>query len=441
MSGFKPKILIVDDDRIVCRSLQLLFNINGFEAHYLINPLNIIEYIGGFSPDILILDLNFSLETSGAEGLAILHKVRVNYPDLSVMLLTAWGSMELAVKGMKAGAVDFLTKPWNNEAILDAVRTQLNLKTEEKYVTANVLDNWTGASPLVMAQKKLILKAAQSNLPVLISGEKGTGHQEVVQIIHQLSERKSQPLVQLEAGPEFEQNLLGYRQGALKGKDGDKIGELTRTAKGILWIENLEKLSYGSQTLLLSVIQNEKYRPFGALIDFDWKGRVITTTTQKYPKEFIRDDLWYKLNILHVQLPALSETREDIPLIIEREIERFNAENNKVLRLEPSALDWLSVRDYQGNLEELKHIVRKACVLTDQNLIRIKLLKEIIGAGTSPLRESSAVEEAEMELIRKTLQQKKGKVSEAAKSLGLSRSALYRRMAKFGLNKPEGNED
>lgn len=442
----KPKILIVDDDRTVCQSLRLLFMTSGFEVQYIMNPLNVVEFIDSFKPQAVLLDLNFSVETSGEEGLKILKEISRVYAGLPVILITAWGSLDLAVEGMKAGASDFITKPWDNAAMVSAVKTQIGLKEQNNGVLAQKLDNIIGESEAIKNIKSLILTVAPTDAAVLITGERGTGKELVAEAIHDLSQRAHGPFLKADiAGMEhFERELVGYRRGAFSGAVSDRKALLAQVGTGTLFLDEVADVSFSSQTKLLKIIEERSFEPVGSGIVENVKCRFVSASKSnlrsKIEEGLFREDLFYKLGLVHIQLPSLNEIQDDIPLLASYFVEKFN-QSDKKRKLEESALEWLSTQAFTGNIRQLKNLIERTWLLAEGYSMTIKELKKNFVQNHGKQEGNMTLEEMEKKMIQKAIALKKGNMSEVAKNLGITRSALYRRMSKFGLTNPNGDEN
>lgn len=442
----KPKILIVDDDRTVCQSLRLLFMTSGFEVQYIMNPLNVVEFIDSFKPQAVLLDLNFSVETSGEEGLKILKEITRVYAGLPVILITAWGTLDLAVQGMKAGASDFITKPWDNAAMVSAVKTQIGLKEQNRGVLAQKLDNIIGESEAIKNIKSFILNVAPTDAAVLITGERGTGKELVAEAIHDLSQRAHGPFLKADiAGLEhFERELVGYRRGAFSGAVADKKALLTQVGAGTLFLDEVADVSFSSQTKLLKIIEERSFEPVGSGIVENVKCRFVSASKSnlrsKIEAGLFREDLFYKLGLVHIQLPSLNEIQDDIPLLASYFVEKLN-QSDKKRKLEESALEWLSTQEFTGNIRQLKNLIERTWLLAEGYSMTIKELKKNFAQNHGKQEGNMTLEEMEKNMIQKAIALKKGNMSEVAKNLGITRSALYRRMSKFGLTNPNGDEN
>ena len=434
----KPKILIADDDRTVCQSLRLLFLTRGFDVQYLINPLNILEFIASYQPDILLLDLNFSIEISGEEGLKILNEVRSTHPGLPVILFTAWGTLPLAVAGMKSGAADFMTKPWHNNDLVAAVQTQLQLRQGREEAGESSLAGIIGSSQAMRDIRSTLLQVAETEAPLLISGENGTGKELLAETLHDLSQGKGNPFVKagLWGMPEeqAEREVWGYRQGTY-----DAPGLLFKAGEGTLFWEEADRLSPVMQGKLLRVLQERSFTPLGSEAVFRFKARLISSALPEIKNKarngLFREDLLYKIGIVHIEVPALSGRREDIPELTQYFINRLNSGERRK-KIESSALEWLSTREFPGNVAQLQHLVEKTWRLAEKPVITIRELKRNLEQLSVGAVSEMTLEEMEKDMIRKAITAKRGNMSEVAKKLGITRSSLYRRMSKFGISNP-----
>lgn len=442
----KPKILIVDDDRTVCQSLKLLFMTSGFEVQYIINPLNVVEFIDSFRPDAVLLDLNFSVETTGAEGLRILKEINKVHVGLPIILITAWGTLDLAVQGMKSGASDFITKPWDNATMVSAVKTQIGLKEKKTEVLAQRLDNIIGESEAIRNIKSLILNVASTDAAVLITGERGTGKELVAEAIHDLSQRADSPFIKADiSGLEhFERDLSGYRRGAFSGAVSDKKALLSQVGTGTLFLDEINDITFLAQTKLLKIIEERSYEVMGSGIKESVKCRFISSSKSnlksKMEAGLFREDLFYKLGLVHIALPPLNERPEDIPLLASYFVEKLN-QSDKKRKLEESALEWLSTQEFTGNIRQLKNLIERTWLLAEGYSMTIKELKKNFAQNSGKQEGNMTLEEMEKSMIQKAIALKKGNMSEVAKNLGITRSALYRRMSKFGFTNPNGDEN
>lgn len=445
-----PKILVIDDDRTVCRSLKLLFGKAGYEVQTIYQPLNVLEFVDSFRPDIILLDLNFSIDTSGSQGIRILESVREHFPELPVILITAWGTLELAVAGMKLGAKDFITKPWDNQQLADAVKMQLDLQTRgRKEITdTSALDAIIGRSKAIRDVKATILRIADTDATVLITGDSGTGKELVAEAIHDNSARRNHPFIKVNLGgiPDelFESELFGHVKGAFTGAVSDRAGRFRHADKGTLFLDEAGELTMRAQVKLLRVLQEKTFEPLGSSKTIRSDVRVISATHRNLPlmveEGSFREDLFYRINLLHIHLPPLTDRREDIPLLARSFIERLNHHHGKKeLEADETALEWLSGRSFPGNIRQLKNIVERAWLLSEKRLLTKKDFEphftdqSTAGRRILPQVGAMTLEEMEIAMIRRAIEFHDKNISQAARSLGITRSALYRRLVKYHL--------
>lgn len=407
---------------------------------YLINPGNILAFIERYSPDVLLLDLNFSIDTSGREGLKILSEVHRAYERLPVILITAWGSLDLAVQGMKSGASDFVTKPWDNESLVQKVETQYLMRqggTKGDFDAALL-----GNSPAVVSARNLVQQAAVSDATLWISGDRGTGKDYLASIYRSLGKRSAENLEILEAGAEVEWELWGYRKGAVPGATKDLRGLFSRVGEGIIQLDAWENFPPVVQSRLLRVLEERKYKSIGSEFEEPLRCGWLSTSRLR-PEELImdgllREDLYYRLAQVHIHLPNLDERREDIPVLIQAFAEQLNQGDRK-RRLEESAVEWLSTCSFPGNVRQLKGFLERVWLLSEGYTLTMKELKRYFVEEEQ--KPDLTLEGMEKEMIKRAIAQKKGNMSEVAKVLGITRSALYRRMSKFGIGNTAMDED
>ena len=446
-----PKILIIDDDRTVCQSLKLLFGKAGFEVQTIYNPLNVLEFVENFRPEIVLLDLNFSVDTSGMEGLHILESIRQRDPDLPVILITAWGTIELAIAGMKLGAKDFITKPWDNQQLKASVHTQLDLKVrmQEEISDASALDAIIGQSNSINDVKTMILQVGSTDATVLITGESGTGKELVAEAIHDNSHRKEKPFVKVNLGgiPDelFESELFGHVKGAFTGAISDRKGRFQNADGGTIFLDEVGEMSSRAQVKLLRVLQEKSFEVLGDSKTIRTDVRVISATHRDLESMVadrrFREDLFYRINLLHIHLPALAERKEDIPLLARYFIDRLNAGNeHKHIEVSSPALEWLSKQSFPGNIRQLRNIIERTWLLSGKRILeKSDFFPHFSDQGRKgrrilPQVGAMTLEEMEVAMIRRAMNFHDGNISQIARSLGITRSALYRRLSKYNIN-------
>ncbi len=443
------KILIVDDDRVICQSLKLLFHKAGYEVQCIYNPLNALAFIDTFKPSLVLLDMNFTIDTTGKQGLEILSAIKKEFPALDIILITGWGSVELAVQGMKMGANDFLTKPWDNEQLLQSVRTILTLQDPKENESQNIasLKAIIGESSAIKDVKKTIRQIAATEATVLITGESGTGKELVAEAIHDNSQRADDSFVKVNLGGVstslFESELFGHKKGAFTGAISDRIGRFQKAHKGTIFLDEIGDIDPASQVKLLRVLQEKTFEPLGSSKTVKVNVRIISAT-HKNLEDLVetgdfREDLYYRVNLLHIHLPSLRERRGDIPLLAKSFIDRLNKnKEGKPFYIDPETFEWLSRQEYSGNIRQLKNIVERTCLLSSTNKLSIKDFKPhfLVSSGRKselPKIGTITLDELEKAMIQKAMSFHNGNISQVARSLGITRSALYRRLEKYNI--------
>jgi two-component system NtrC family response regulator len=451
----KRRILIVDDDSAVQVSLALLLKQSGFDAVCADGPQQALEHLQAGTVDLVLQDMNFSLQTSGEEGLDLLARIKQLRPSLPVLLMTAWGSISLAVRGVKAGAANFFTKPWDNAQLMALVEATLDLASPASAprVTRRSLDAQCDFSGIVGEHPKLlkvletIAQVARTRAPVLILGESGTGKELIADAIHRNSPRASQPIVKINMGaitPSlFESEMFGHVRGAFTDARSDRKGHIASANEGTLFLDEIGELQRGDQVKLLRVLQDQRYQPVGASATSQADVRVVSATNRELAElvasgEF-REDLFYRLNLITIRLPPLRERRSDIPLLA-RHIADSVAQGYGLgeVVLAPDALDWLASQPWPGNIRQLKQTLERVLLLAGkQHLGQADFLAaSAVDEGVPGARlgvDGMTLEQVERHMIEQALQQHTGNISRMAKALGLSRTALYRRLERHGL--------
>jgi DNA-binding NtrC family response regulator len=451
----KRRILIVDDDSAVQVSLALLLKQSGFEAVCADGPQQAIEQLQAGPVDMVLQDMNFSLQTSGEEGLDLLARIKQLHPGLPVLLMTAWGSISLAVRGVKAGAANFFTKPWDNSQLVALVEATLDLAAPvaNPRLTRRSLDAQCDFSGIVGEHPKLlkvletIAQVARTRAPVLILGESGTGKELIADAIHRNSPRADHPIVKINMGAItptlFESEMFGHVRGAFTDARSDRKGHIASADGGTLFLDEIGELQRGDQVKLLRVLQDQRYQPVGSSAACQADVRVVSATNRELAElvaggEF-REDLFYRLNLITIRLPPLRERRSDIPLLA-RHIAARVAEGYGLgeVVLTPGALDWLSNQPWPGNIRQLKQTLERALLLAGkQHLGEADFLAaSAVDEGAPSARpgmDGMTLEQVERLMIEQALQQHAGNISRMAKALGLSRTALYRRLERHGL--------
>ena len=447
-------ILIIDDDSAVRSSLSFMLKRAGYEAQVVPGPWEAIEVVRTVAPDLILMDMNFTLSTTGEEGLTLLKQVKVFRPDTPVILMTAWGSIQLAVQGMQAGAFDFIPKPWNNAALLQRIETALELSTAPKETTQEQNDAFNrnhiiGRSQGLTDVLNTIARIAKTNASVLITGESGTGKELIAEAIHINSQRAKHPFVKVNLGgisqSLFESEMFGHKKGAFTDASADRTGRFEMADKGTIFLDEIGDLDLSCQVKLLRVLQDQTFEVLGDSRPRKTDIRVVSATNADLRKmvneRTFREDLFYRINLITVKLPALRERREDIPLLVRHFADR-QAETNGLPRTEFSAdaMQFLSRLPYPGNIRELKNLVERTILVSGKpTLDASDFFTQYNRHNDQKAAESTSfigmtLDEIERQTILQALERHKGNLSQVAMALGISRAALYRRLEKHNIN-------
>ena len=448
-------ILIIDDDSAVRSSLSFMLKRAGYEAQTVPGPREAMDVVRAEAPSLILMDMNFTLSTTGEEGLTLLRQVKIFRPDVPVILMTAWGSIQLAVQGMQAGAFDFITKPWNNAALLQRIETALELTAvgskdvqEEQSETLN-RSHIIGKSQGLTEVLNTVARIARTNASVLITGESGTGKELIAEAIHINSQRVKQPFVKVNLGgisqSLFESEMFGHKKGAFTDATTDRVGRFELANKGTIFLDEIGDLDPSCQVKLLRVLQDQTFEVLGDSRPRKTDIRVVSATNADLRKmvseRTFREDLFYRINLITVKLPSLRERREDIPLLARHFADR-QAELNGLPRTEFSAdaLNFLSRLPYPGNIRELKNLVERTILVSGKSTLDASDFDAQYLRPNEPVKASDAsslagmtLDEIERQTILQALDRHKGNLSQVAMTLGISRAALYRRLEKFNI--------
>jgi DNA-binding NtrC family response regulator len=448
------RILVVDDDQAVQVSLALLLKQSGYDTRCCDDAQQALALLDAEQFDLVLQDMNFSLQTSGQEGLDLLARIRERHPALAVLLMTAWGSIALAVKGVQAGAANFFTKPWDNLQLVQLVDATLQAAAPSpSRITRASLDAQFDFSAIVGEHPKLLRvlatigQVAATKAPVLILGESGTGKELVADAIHRNSPRASRAAVKINMGaitPSlFESEMFGHVRGAFTDAKAERKGHIAMAHDSTLFLDEIGELNRADQVKLLRVLQDQRYQPVGASRSEQADIRVISATNQELADlvaagEF-REDLFYRLNLITIRLPPLRERRSDIPLLAAHIIASVAAGYDLgEASITPQALEWLSAQAWPGNIRQLKQTLERTLLLkgksqlTQSDFIAAEQKDE---AGTAKRLgvDGMTLEQVERHMIEAAMEQHLGNISRVARTLGLSRTALYRRLGRHGL--------
>ena len=454
-------ILIIDDDRAIRVSLTLLLERNGYEVMQAEGPKAAMDVVrSNSSLQLCLMDMNFSLATDGEEGLTLLRQVKVFRPDVPVILMTAWGSIDLAVRGMRHGAFDFITKPWNNRTLMERVETALELGPHQtpqtpllspprgddtiRTVKAPPLRGGGGEVFVVGSLSPILStldRVAPTMAPILITGESGTGKEVIAQYIHEHSQRAAGPLVKVNLGgisaSLFESEMFGHKAGAFTDARDDRRGRFEMAEGGTIFLDEIGELDLACQVKLLRVLQDHTYEVLGDSTTRRADVRVVCATNADLPAMIaahtFREDLYYRINLVSIHLPALRERKDDIPLLVRHFIANAPSAPSTP-RWEPTDDDmhWLQSLPLTGNIRELKNIVERAVLmgrLEKGPLLTSPRGEELHPASATP----QTLEAIERDTIADAINRHGGNLTLVARELGISRGALYRKIDKHGL--------
>ena len=447
-----PLILIADDQADILEALRLLLKSEGYRTVTANVPEGVVAILEKEQADAALIDLNYTRDTtSGREGLDLLSRIRALDPTLPVIVMTAWGSVDKAVEAMRLGARDFVEKPWDNTRLLTTLRTQLELgralrvtqrlEQENQLIRRAGLPDLIAESPSMRPVRELMERVAPSDANILITGEHGTGKEVVARWIHAAGRRHDKPLVVVNVGglPEglFESELFGHVKGAFTDAKADRAGRFELAHGGTLFLDEIANLALAQQARLLRVIQSGELERVGSSITRKVDVRVISATNADLRAEVaagrFREDLLFRLNTIEIQLPPLRERAEDIAALAHYFLKRHAERYEKVRTgFSEGALGALRSHHWPGNVRELDHAVERAVLLSRSTVIEAQDLALSAGAPAAA-PEPRNLEEVERAAIKKALADHDGNVGAAAQALGLSRSALYRRIQRYGL--------
>ena len=446
-------ILIVDDDIAVRTSLSMLLESEGHQVILASDAAEALTLLSTKHPELIIMDLNFSNDTSGNEGMALLQEVRALYALVPVILITGWASIGLAVQGMKLGANDFINKPWNNEHVLQSVKTLIKLQeTESKPATRKQLDKQfnfgqiIAEDPGMLKLLETVGRVASTDASVLIFGESGTGKELIAEAIHENSQRRKKPFVKVNLGgistSLFESEMFGHVRGAFTDARFDRTGRFELANKGTIFLDEIGELEGGSQVKLLRVLQDRTYEVLGSSRTKVVDVRVICATNKDLQNLVaagtFREDLLYRINLISIYLPPLRERKADIPLLVNFFVNNFKEIYNRPqLSVSMAAIKWLQQLELPGNIRQLKNLVECTILVSKNDILGIDDFKvQLSGAPIKPNVQipgvgSMTLEQMEIEMVKKAMNYHHNKISKAAASLGITRNALYRRLEKY----------
>lgn len=441
-------ILIVDDNRGVLTALQLLLKPHFEQITALSSPVTLPSVLREESWQVVLLDMNFTSGiNTGNEGLYWLHEIKKLHPALPVVLFTAYADIDLAVKGIKEGATDFIVKPWDNqklvETLLNAAASTLkkHSKGEANIPDAKPASMYWGSSPIMQQLRLLVEKIAVTDANILITGENGTGKEMLAREIHALSPRHRQDMISVDMGAVteslFESELFGHMKGSFTDAHADRAGKFEAANHSSLFLDEIGNLPYHLQAKLLTAIQRRSIVRVGSNTPIPVDIRLICATnrnlSEMVAKGEFREDLLYRINTIHLEIPSLRERPEDIIPLAERFILRFCKQYDKApVKLTDGAREKLMLHPWYGNIRELEHAIEKAIIICDNAFLPAELF-QLQRRTDTPEASASTLEEMEMQMIRKTLDKCSGNLSAVAAQLGITRQTLYNKMKKYGI--------
>jgi len=446
-------ILVIDDDIAVRTSISLLLKGAGKEVLLADNAVEAFEVVKTKQPDLIILDLNFSIDTSGKEGMSLLKKIRAVDMKVPIVLITGWASIELAVEGMKLGANDFINKPWSNDYLLQTIETllQLNGKSAVSQSRKSLTKQYNfsqiiGEDAGLIRILETVGRVASTNASVLITGESGTGKELIAEAIHENSSRAARPFIKVNLGgissSLFESEMFGHVRGAFTDARFDRTGRFEMANKGTIFLDEIGDLEASSQVKLLRVLQDRTYEVLGSSRTKTVDIRVVCATNKNLNEMvssgLFREDLLYRINLISIHLPALRERPTDIPLLV-----KFFIDNMKELygrpdlQVSPAAMRWLQQLPLPGNIRQLKNLVERTVLISSKDELGIDDFQSQL--NLSPLKNDQVrlpgvgtmtLDQMEAEMVKQAMNFHKNRITKAAAALGITRNALYRRLEK-----------
>ena len=447
-------ILVVDDNKSVLSALEILLQFEYKSVQTISNPNQLPSFPNLNSIDIVLLDMNFSAGVNtGNEGLYWLREIKKKTPNTAVIMMTAYGAVDLAVMALKEGAIDFVLKPWNNEKLLATVKSAYLLRKSQKEVhklkekesnlkqLINQDKNYIiGNSKALTSVLNLTRKVAKTDVNVLITGENGTGKELVARELHRMSTRKKEVFIAVDMGALsetlFESELFGHVKGAFTDAKEDRAGKFEAAHGGTLFLDEIGNLSLKTQAKLLSVIQNRVLNRVGSNKPIHVDIRLVCATNgnldQMVKEGLFREDLLYRINTIHIEVPALREREEDVLILGDFYLKKFASKYDKIgLRMNSSAQEKLMEYNWPGNVRELQHTIERAVILCDGNVLKptdfLLHNKSTLSFGNSPV----SLDEMEKLMIKNALNTHEGNYSAAADELGISRQTLYNKLKKW----------
>lgn len=446
-------ILIVDDDKAIRQSLALVLKRKGYETALAGNPDEALGMLRKHKFRLVIMDMNYSLSTTGEEGIHLLRQTKIFQPDTPVILITAWGSIELAVEGMRFGAFDFITKPWNNHLLLQRIETALSLSSPATDSDRNPADfdrcGFIGENPRVKELLKTVERIAPTDAPVLVLGENGTGKELIANAIHKNSRRKNAPFVMVNLGgistSLFESEMFGHSKGAYTGAVSERKGRFELADKGTIFLDEIGDLTQDCQVKLLRVLQQHTFERLGESRTRKTDIRAIGATNADLPamvrEHTFREDLFYRINLITLRIPPLRERRDDIPLLARNFMESASRSHGiRCPEISHEALGYLSRLPYPGNVRQLKNMVERAVLMCAGGILEKcdfeadGNIQDVSATDLKGSLEGATLEDLEAAAIAEAVRKYDGNLSRVAAALGITRQSLYRKIEKHGID-------
>ena len=445
-------ILVIDDNETIRTSLSFMLRRAKYDVEVASSPAEAIQVVRAREPHLILMDMNYSLSTDGEEGIMLLRQVKVFCPQVPVILMTAWGSIDLAVKGMQAGAFDFVTKPWNNMALMQRIETALELTKSKPAMDDAKEDAAFDTCGIVGRSKALkdilatVERVAKTDASVLITGESGTGKELIAEALHRNSRRSGKPFVKVNLGgisqSLFEREMFGHKRGAFTDASADRVGRFAMADGGTIFLDEIGELDLACQVKLLRVLQDRTFEVLGDSKPRNVDIRVVCATNrnlqQMVREGTFREDLFYRINLIPLHLPSLRERREDIPLLVRHFADSYTSLNSlQPVEFAPDTLGYLASLPFMGNVRELKNLVERTILINgNSRLLPADFEAQYNGetmCGDEVNTQGLTLDEIEMLTIKSAMSKYDGNLTQVALSLGISRQSLYRRMEKYGL--------
>ena len=440
----RGKILVVDDNQGIRSALKILLPAHFAQVEIIASPKTMVTTIETFRPDVVLLDMNFYTDiNTGNEGLYWTGEIRKMWPDMQIVLFTAYADITLAVEGMKRGAFDFIVKPWDNEKLISTLKAAYDAspKGTKKVESESSSDMYWGNTPAMIQIKRTVEKIAPTDATVLITGENGTGKDMLAHEIHSRSSRKARPMVCVDAGAItetlFESELFGHVKGAFTDAHADHVGRFEQADGGTLFLDEIGNIPLHLQAKLLRVLQNRTITRVGSEKQIPVDIRLICATNMDLEKMVaegrFREDLYYRINTMQISIPALREHSEDVLPLAKRFIATYSEKYRRnALDISEDAASLLTSHVWSGNIRELQNTIEKAVILLDGSVLRAEdlSLERKVTVEAVPRQ---TLDEAEAQTIRNTMARCGGNLTLVAKELGISRPTLYSKLKKYDI--------